>query len=322
MRWRANRIEPTIFFTDPHMVDGVATLFPGNLEWTLRGAILAPPCTPPLVGDSMMWRHSQKLLTGSMVGWLILVVTATAQEPPHNTIGVTGRGKVKVAPTTVELVGLINIEAELAADALTKFRTTKQTVTDAIQKIGATDLTLEIGGFGIGPSGTGDSTAQMIINRSRGAAPEPPKVVIQESVRLRLKQIDKIEREKLYELLTKVIDAAKEAGVVFGPPPGSNRLSINRDEFQSFATFSIDDAQTAREQAESQAIQDARTRADRLAKLANCGLGEVRSLRETIRTSDFTSSLGRPVNPEQSQKLEEIEISATIQVEFKLIPRG
>lgn len=269
-----------------------------------------------------MWPHIQKLATRSVVGLLVLSAAATGQEPASNTIGVTGRGKVKVAPTTVELTGLINIEAELAADALTKFRTAKQSVTAAIQKVGASDLTVEMGGFGIGPSATGDSTAQMILNRSRGAAPEPPKVVIQETVRLRLKKIDKIEREKLFELLTKVIDSAKEAGVVFGPLPGSNRISISRDDYQGFATFMIDELQAAREQAESQAIQDARTRAERLAKLAGCRLGEIRSLREVARTSDLaTSSILRQPNPEQSQKLDEIEISATIQVDFKLLPR-
>lgn len=272
-----------------------------------------------------MWLNTQKILSGLIAGWLTLLVTAAGQESTTSStssIGVTGRGKVKVAPTSVELNGMINIEAELAGDALTKFHTTRKTVSDAIQKIGAADLTLEMGGFGIGPSVPGDSTAQIILNRSRGAAPEPPKVVIQESVRLRMKKIDKLERDKLYELLTKVIDTAKEAGVVFGPPPNAGRLSINRDEFQSFATFSIDDPQTAREQAESQAIQDARTRAERLAKIANCRLGDVRSVREVARSTDYsTPGLIRSPNPEQSQKLDDIEITAIIQVDFKLLPR-
>lgn len=45
---------------------------------------------------------------------------ASAQEPPHM-VTASGRGKVKAAPTSVELTGRISAAEELAGDALTKF---------------------------------------------------------------------------------------------------------------------------------------------------------------------------------------------------------
>jgi uncharacterized protein YggE len=284
------------------------------------GTMLAAWNETSFYGSENMRRQScRKIMASWMaIGFLIVVSGAAAQEP-LNTISISGRGKIKVAPTTVELSGMISIESELAGDALTKFRTAKQSFSEAIPKLGIPELTMEMGGFSIGPSGMNDSTAQMIINRSRGTA-EPPKVTVQESVRLRLKQIDKLDRDKLFELLAKIIDASKESGVTFGPPPGSNRLSIPREDTQSFVTFTIDEPQAAREQADSRAMQDAHVRAERLAKLAGCPLGEVRSIREVARATEYLSSGLRVTIPEQSSKLEEIEITSVLQVDFKMLP--
>ena len=115
------------------------------------------------------------------------------------------------------------------------------------------------------------------------------------------------------------MDVLKEAGVTFGPPSGP-RVSITREDVAGIATFSIDDSaevQQLREKAEALAMQDARTKAERLIKLGNGRLGEIRSLQES-QSSYITSSL-RSLPPEQSARFDEIEINVTLQISFQML---
>ena len=257
------------------------------------------------------------------VGTLMCASLVCGQESTTNstnsigTISVTGRGKVKALPTTVELVGNIAIEAELAGDALTKFLATKEAAVAAVKKLGLENLQIETGGFAVGPSATNDSSASAILSRSRGVAPEAPKVNVQESLRIRLGQIHKMDRNKLAEAIAKLIDAAKESGVTFGPPAGSRNIIISRDDYIGFVIFSIDDTNELREKAEALAMEEARTKATRLAKLSGGGLGEIRSVQET--SQPYIPSSLRALPPELSPKFDEIEITANLQVQFQIL---
>jgi uncharacterized protein YggE len=261
----------------------------------------------------------RKAVAHSLVGWFAILTAFVAgqdragQDKNSHYVTVSGKGKVKVAATSVELLGTIFSDAELAGDALTKFRTQKETAVKAIKKLELPNLGVETSSFAVGPSTPIDSSSQVLL-RARGGTPEPPKIVVQESVRIRISGIDKLDRVKLMETMAKIIDAAKESGVTFGPPPGSNRISITRDEYQGFATFMVDDPQAYREQAEAQAMEDAKVKATRLAKLSG---GTLRGVL-TIRESTYIPSPLRPSTPEQSPKLDEIEFATTLEVQFGL----
>jgi hypothetical protein len=121
----------------------------------------------------------------------------------------------------------------------------------------------------------------------------------------------------LLETLAKIVDAAKEAGVAFGPAPGT-RVSISSEGPPAFATFSIDDASQLREKAETMAMEDARAKATRLAKLSGNRLGDIRSVQE----SQLYSASLRSLPPEMSSKLDEIEINVTLQVSFQIVRGG
>jgi uncharacterized protein YggE len=264
-------------------------------------------------------RSHHAFSTWVFVAWIGMVTTSAAQDTSRG-LTVTGRGKVKAPPTTVEITGNISAEAELASDALTKFLTTRETAVAAIKKLGIENLQVESGSFAIGPpAAINDISAQLILSRNRQSAPEPPKVLMQESVRLRLGQIHKLDRSKLIETLAKIIDTAKEAGVAFGPVV-QGRISITRDETPGFMTFSIDDTSEHRDKAETLAMEDVRKKADRLAKLSNSQLGEIRSIQESQTPSYVPSSL-RSLSAEQSAKLDDMEISVVLNVSFAMTPQ-
>ena len=59
----------------------------------------------------------------------------TTQAEERSGITVMGVGKIDAKPTIVELTGTINGEAELAGDAVTKFRGNRQTAIEAIEAL-------------------------------------------------------------------------------------------------------------------------------------------------------------------------------------------
>jgi uncharacterized protein YggE len=249
-----------------------------------------------------------------IIAWYIIVTSvASAQEPTNQSISVSGRGSVKVPPTSVEILGTISSGADLATDALAKFRSAKDSAVNAIQKLDLKELTVETGGFVIAPPAQPDSSTQILM-RSRQGVPDPPSMQIHESIRIRLKQIDKMDRDQLTATLARIMDAAKEAGVSFGPSPSASRISVIREELPATVTFMIDEPGAARAKAEAQAMQDAREKADRFVKLSGGRLGHIQSLRESYMPSPL-----RTAHPDQSSKLDPIELSVTLDVQFRLL---
>jgi len=264
----------------------------------------------------------------TFVRWLVIIVIVAsdalppapvwAQQAPSRQCSVQGYGSVRALPTSVEVVGLISADAELAGDALTKFRSAKEAALAAMKQLDIANLTVEVSGLAFGPSTMNQTTAESILNRARGVAPEPPKVQMQETLRLRLADIDQFAPEQLLETLAKLVDAGQEAGVKFGASPSSRSISSLRDEPATFVTFRLDNSPALRKQAEEQALQDARATAARLAELSGLELGEINSVQAAV---SIPSSL-RNAPPDQSSRLEEIEISVTLQVQFALRSPG
>lgn len=256
------------------------------------------------------------VLSWIVAAYVILPPVAWGQHEATSQLTVQGHGKTRARPTSVEVVGTISADAELAGDALTKFRSAKGAALEALQGLGIANLTVEAKGYALGPSTMNQNATELILNRTRGVAPEPPKVLMQESLHLRLSAIDKLEYDQVLEALAKIVDGGKEAGVTFGSPQSLRSLSSSREELSTFATFLVDDLAAMREQAEVQALQNARTTATRLAKLSGLELGEIRAVQE----SNYLASSLRPSSPEQSSKFEDLEVSVTLQVQFALRP--
>lgn len=259
------------------------------------------------------------ILSSAVAGAISLVSAQDAATFSGNTISVQARAKVTLPPRVAEITGIIHVESEFAGDALTKYQAAKQSTLEAINKLAIPNLKIETTGFAIGPAAS-ESSTQAMLNRARGVAAEPPKVTVQETIRIRLESIHKIERNDLVTLLAKIFDTAKQAGVHFGPSPTANRSPISRDEYQGYAMYLIDDTSLLREEAEAIALRNARSRAEKLALAAGCRLGEIRAVREMQRTSELLLGAGRGIPLDQTAKLEDIEVTAHLDVSFVLLP--
>ena len=135
-------------------------------------------------------------------------------------IVVRGDGSASGRPTQVEMSATITADAELAADAVVKFRDAKKRALAAMAALKNPDLSVISGGVSVG---TGlDANAQMAAMRGMSVPTTNLKVRLSETSRILLAHTDKLEPQALLEKLLKVLDAAKDAGYQIGQAPASN----------------------------------------------------------------------------------------------------
>ena len=137
-------------------------------------------------------------------------------------IVVRGSGSATGRPTQVEMSATIGADAELAADAIVKFRDAKKRALAAMAALKNPDLTIVSGGVSIGGGGANDANAQMMAMRGIQVPAGGQKVRISETSRIVLAHTDKLEPDVLMEKLLKVLDVAKDAGFQVGPAPATN----------------------------------------------------------------------------------------------------
>ena len=194
-------------------------------------------------------------------------------------IVVRGSGSASGRPTQVEMSATISADAELAADAIVKFRDAKKRAMAAIAGLKNPDLSVVPGGVSVG-SGM-DANAQMMAMRGMAApTTTPQKVRLSETSRVVLNHADKLEPDELLEKLLKILDVAKDAGFVLGPAPASNyiEMQIRAQEGEAASatvSFRMPDASALRDQAYQAAIDDAKAKAQKLADLSGGKLGRI-----------------------------------------------
>jgi hypothetical protein len=136
-------------------------------------------------------------------------------------------------------------------------------------------------------------------------------------LRVRLAEIDKLDRDELMDSIAKIIDVAKEAGVIFGPPPNTSRVSIMREESFGFMSFTVANIEVLHEQAEKEAMRDARNKALRLAQLSGNRLGEIRSVTESAA---YVPPGIRGNTLDATPRLDQVEVTVTLNVTFRAWP--
>lgn len=254
----------------------------------------------------MAWnraRVSKALMSAlASVGLLVAASVAPAQPPGPGSgdggdrgITVTGAGEVKVKPTTVQIPAIVKGDAELAADAIVKYRDARRRAVEALEKLKIPSLAVESSGFAVNKGV--DSNQQMAMMRgmaTTGAAGKQG-VVIVEQLRLVIKDADKMESEKLMDTILKVVDTARDAGLTMGGPVRGDYYEMQAMAQSgvgpSMIAFAIPDPDRLRDAAYEQAVKDARDRATRLAQLSGVKLGRILSIR------DLGSQNVNPQNP-------------------------
>jgi predicted secreted protein len=228
-------------------------------------------------------RTGLRMATASVA--LLLSVARTGRA--DDGIVVLSTGSASARPAEVEISARLTGEAELAADAVVKFRDAKKRALAAIAALKNPDLTVIPGGVSVA-SGM-DANAQMMAMRGMSVPTTTQKVRLLETSRIVLTHADKVEGEELIEKLLKILDVAKDAGYQIGPAATTNYYEMQMraaegDEGNSIVAFKLPDSSVLREKAYTAAIDDAKAKAQKLAELSGAKLGRIVSVQETEAT--------------------------------------
>jgi uncharacterized protein YggE len=256
-----------------------------------------------------------------MLGLLLLLPIAGSADGQENSgssrISVTSTGEVRVKPAAVELMGVISAKAELAGDAITNFRSTKDEALATLKRLDVAGMSVMTDGLAISSAIT-DGTSAILRRMQRGEESKPAQVLVKESVKIRIADIDKLEPDALLETLIKVIDAAKEAGVAFGPVDANPIAAISRKAPPTYTIYKLADEEKAIDQASERAMQNARVRAERLATLAGGKLGRVLSVQEVKYPSYTLPGVRSRTTEISSEVREDIRVTVSLSVQFQL----
>lgn len=272
-----------------------------------------------------------KLPRTAAIALLLALASALPARAQDNTasrgIMVAGTGEVKVKANVVELSGTVTGEAELASDAITKYRDNRQRAIEAIENLKIEGLKIQGGGVTINSA----LSAQAIQAMQQGMPASGTgnnRLQVTEPLTIRIEGIEKLSTEELLEVLVRIVDAGKDTGVAIGPNVQYNPYVYNPNQGQpaSLATFKLGDIKEARQGAYEAAIKDAREQADRLATLSGVKLGRVTSVREGSNAPGnnvnvmyyYGGALPDEKDRYTTSKLEEISVKIVLQVEFAI----
>jgi uncharacterized protein YggE len=199
-------------------------------------------------------------------------------------ITVTGAGEAKARPNVVEMNAVVSGEAELAADAVVKYKDSRRRAVKAIEDLKIPSLAIESKGYTL--SQGIDPNQQQMMMRGQMMTTSKQRVQVTEPFRVVIRDIDRMKDDDVMSAVLKVIDAGRDAGLTIGPPGPQNyyqmQIMMQRGDTSGpgLASFKITDPATLREKAYEKAIASARDKAQRLATLAGVKLGPVTSVQD------------------------------------------
>lgn len=275
------------------------------------------------------------------VGWLLIAgTTGLAQvvmtDPSHTPgISVYGNGEMVAKPNVVEISLRATAAAELTADAIVKYRDTKRRTLEAFDKLNLGKLEVQE----LGVSLTDQTSAEQMQNMWRGmgnVTTGKTKVEISSALQLRLSGIRELSAEQVMENVGKLLDTAKDSGASIGPTAAEMNMAwrYGQQPNSTLVRFILTDLNKMREEAYQNAVDDARTRAERLAKLNGVKLGGVLGVQEISVSGDdqqmTTTPWGQVIpaggrskhrEPEvSSEQFTEIPFHVKLQVRFAIEP--
>jgi uncharacterized protein len=251
-------------------------------------------------------------------------------------ISVYGTGETSAKPDLVEISLRANASAELTADALVKYKDTKRRTLEAFEKLKLEKLEIEEQGVSLANQGSAEQM-QMAMRGMMGTGSGKSQVSISSSLQLRLSGIEDLSAEEVLETVGTLLDAAKDAGAEIGPTAAEVNMAWRYGNVPegTLVRFIINDLDKLREQAYENAVSDARTRAERLAKLNGVKLGHVLGVQEMHVSADEAqqivynpygrpaSASGKPKKPHiASESFNEIPFQVKLLVRFAIVPEG
>lgn len=242
----------------------------------------------------MFRQLASALIAGCIAGSAAVAQSAAISSPSAREPEITasGRGEVKLAPTYAALMVNIETRASTAVTAASQNAQKVETVMKALRAAGLSEKDIATAGYNL---------QQMYDYSSNRQAPEPIGFSANTMIRAEVRRL---------ESLGRVIDAAIAAG------------TTGISGIQYFAS----NAEEARRSAMSQAVREARTDADVLARAAGGSLGRLIALnsggvsqpfpRDMMLAGGQARAAGAPTNIVPG----ELNISAMVSGRWEFIP--
>lgn len=261
-----------------------------------------------------------------------------ASQPGGGTgISVAGSGEVKGKPTVVEIAANVAGDAELAADAIVKYRDSRRRAVEALEGLKLQGLKVESGGFAVN-QGVDAAQMQAMMQGNAATTPGKSRVTVNEQLKIVLGGVDKLKDEELMDTVLKVLDTGRDAGLQIGR--GTPRNYYEAQMFYNtgagntagLVAFKLAETDALREQAYKAAMADARKKAERLAGLAGVKLGRIVSVKDAVQVGGnnannpqqmaimaMTGMFAAPTDSElTSNVFTEISVKVSLAVQFEI----
>jgi uncharacterized protein YggE len=235
-------------------------------------------------------------------------------------LAVVGTARIEQRPDVMEVVANVAASGTMSGDALKKFRANRRRGIEAITKLKIKGLEVK----GAGMSVVSSAIVQQMRNRfGNGQQGGDGDSTFNETVTFVIPGIDHLTDEQVQDLAAKILDAAKDAGLVLGFPNDQNPYVYNYNSYRpQVVHFRVSDIEAIRQRAMDLAAKDARTRAEQMASRLKLNLGKPVQVRDATRSVVVNRQVVNTVDasvPETSATLHNVAIEATLSVEYEIL---
>jgi uncharacterized protein len=206
---------------------------------------------------------------------------------------VAGKGTVAAKPNSVEIDLEISAASELTADAIVKYRDARKKIQESFAGLKLANVSVAERGLLVDKKGEMQSPYFFggMQNNSRAKT----EVQLSRKMVVVARDIRQMDEEKLLQQISRLLDVAQDAGAKIGPQNNAMMMWRYGIEGNSgLVRFVLDDFDKLEEEAYEKAIADARSRAERLAKLSRVELGPVVAVREVSVPGEHSTSNASP----------------------------
>jgi uncharacterized protein YggE len=217
--------------------------------------------------------------------------SAAAGKGANAGISVSGIGTSKGRPDRVRIDVRVQGKAEITDDALVKYRDARRRLIEALEKLKLKNLHTNEQSVAIAAS-VSQAAYQAMMNGMANQADGASPIEVSGSLQVELGELNELSPEDVLKTVGKVLDTIKDAGGNLGPSSSEAMMAMRYGRMPGGASvkFVLRDFKRLREQAYEQAVEDARTRGSRLAKLNGVKLGRVVAVQEVHVAGDQAES--------------------------------
>ena len=240
---------------------------------------------------------------------------------------VAGKGSTVARPNRLEIDLEVSASSELTSDVIVKYRDAKKRLQEAFAALKLGNVTVEERALGVDQKGQAYNPYYMEAPPARRGKVE---VQLTRKLVVNCANIREMDEDAILQLVAKLLDVAQDAGGKVGGQAEMNPYVYRYGGSNSgLVRFIVDDFDALQEKAYRAAIDDARARAGRLARLSGVELGAVAGVREVLVPGEKTTPNGltiyemmpptddsAPRKQIESAKFQDIPIRVELQVRF------